>query len=57
VVSLDAGTVEVMRAHRKAQLAEQVAARTWWQEQDDLVLLREDGAPMHTDIPTDTRPR
>jgi hypothetical protein len=44
VVSLDAGTVEVMRAHRKAQLAEQLAARTWWQDGDDLVLVREDGA-------------
>src|SRR5204862_1119961 len=49
--------VEVMRAHRKAQLAEQLAARTWWQDGDDLVFLREDGAPMHTDTPTALMPR
>ncbi|MEO7981455.1 MAG: site-specific integrase [Sporichthyaceae bacterium] len=53
VVSLDAGTVEVMRAHRKAQLA----ARTWWQDGDNLVFLREDGAPMHTDTPTALMPK
>src|SRR4051794_12409362 len=40
VVSLDAGTIEVMHAHRKAQLAEQLAARTWWQDGDGLVFLR-----------------
>ena len=57
VVSLDAGTVEVMRAHRKAQLAEQLAARTWWQDGGDLVFLREDGAPMHTDTPTALMPK
>jgi len=57
VVSLDAGTVEVMRAHRKAQLAEQLAARTWWQDGDNLVFLREDGAPMHTDTPTALMPK
>jgi len=52
VVSIDAGTVEVMRADRKAQLAEQLAARTWWQDCDNLVFLRVDGAPLHTDTPT-----
>jgi integrase len=57
VVSLDAGTIEVMRAHRKAQLSEQLAARTWWQDGDDLVFLREDGAPMHTDTPTALMPK
>jgi integrase len=57
VISLDAGTVEVMRAHRRAQLAEQLAARTWWQDGDDLVFLREDGAPLHTDTPTALMPK
>ena len=57
VISLDAGTVEVMRAHRKAQLAEQLAARTWWQDGDDLVFLRVDGAPLHTDTPTALMPK
>lgn len=57
VLSLDAGTVEVMRAHRKAQLAEQLAARTWWQDGDNLVFLRENGAPMHTDTPTALMPK
>ena len=57
VVSLDAGTVEVLRTHRRAQLAEQLAARTWWQDGDDLVFLREDGSPMHTDTPTALMPK
>jgi integrase len=57
VISLDAGTVEVMLAHRRAQLAEQLAARTWWQDSDDLVFLRQDGAPLHTDTPTALMPK
>jgi len=52
VVSLDAGTVAALRDHRKAQLAEQLAAREWWQEDDDLVFRGQDGAPIHPDTVT-----
>jgi len=43
VVSLDAGTVEALRAHRKRQLAERLA---WGEayEDNDLVFAREDGS-------------
>ena len=47
VVSLDLRTVEVMREHRKAQVAEQLAAGEWWQGDGDLVFRAEDGAPLY----------
>ena len=41
-----------LREHRKSQLAEQLAARQWWQEDDDLVFRGVDGAPLHPDTVT-----
>ena len=46
MVSLDPGTVEVMREHRKQQVAEQLALGKWWQGDDDLVFRAEGGAPL-----------
>jgi len=47
VVSIDAGTVDVMREHRKAQVAEQLAAGQWWLGDGDLVFVAEQGAPLY----------
>lgn len=47
VVSLDPGTIEVMREHRKRQVAEQLAAGKWWRGDGDLVFRAEDGAPLY----------
>lgn len=47
VVSLDAGTVEAMREHRRAQVAEQLAAGQWWRGAGDLVFRGENGAPLY----------
>ena len=52
IVSLDAGTIEVMREHRTMQLQERLAARQWWQGDDDLVFRAQDGQPLHSDTPT-----
>jgi len=47
VISLDPGTVEVMREHRKRQVAEQLAAGEWWRGDGDLVFRASDGAPLY----------
>lgn len=47
-VALDPGTVEALRAHRKAQLAERLALGPAWQD-NGLVFCREDGAAIHPD--------
>jgi integrase len=47
VVSLDAGTVEIMREHRRAQVAEQLAAGEWWQGDGDLVFRADTGAALY----------
>lgn len=52
IVSLDAGTIEAMRDHRTKQLEERLAARQWWQGEDDLVFRAQDGQPLHSDTPT-----
>jgi integrase len=44
---MDAGTVETMRRHRKAQAAELLAAGDRWQEGDDLVFRKEDDAAIY----------
>ena len=44
VVSIDTGTVDVMREHRRAQVAEQLAAGGWWRGDGDLVFRQEDEA-------------
>jgi integrase len=48
-VALDPGTVTVLRAHRKRQLADRVALGPAWEEQG-LVFCREDGRPLHPDL-------
>lgn len=52
VVSLDNGTVDVMREHRKAQLVERMAAGRWWTGKDDLVFRAQDGSALHPDSVT-----
>ena len=47
-VALDPTTVDVLRVHRKAQLAERLALGPAYQD-EGLVFAREDGAPMHPD--------
>jgi len=47
VVSIDAGTVDVMRTHRKGQVAEQLAAGQWWLGDGDLVFVAEQGSPLY----------
>lgn len=47
-VWLDAGTVALLRAHRRTQLAERLRASTAWQDRD-LVFAREDGSPWPPD--------
>lgn len=57
VVSLDAGTIEVLREHRKAQAAEQLAAGPWWRGDGDLVFRGEDGAPLYPSTVTALMPK
>jgi integrase len=52
IVSLDTGTVDVMREHRQAQLVERMAAGRWWTGEDDLVFRAQDGSPLHPDSVT-----
>ena len=52
-VSLDAATVDVLRACRAAQAAEREAWGAAWQD-NGLVFTREDGSPLHPDLATDT---
>lgn len=46
IVGLDTGTVDVMREHRRRQVAEQLAAGKWWIEDEDVVFRAESGAPL-----------
>ncbi|HEX2176665.1 MAG TPA: tyrosine-type recombinase/integrase [Nocardioidaceae bacterium] len=48
IVSIDAGTVTVLRDHRKRQAAEQLAAGPLW-EGADLVFATETGRPLYPD--------
>ena len=47
-VWLDAGTVDLLRTHRKAQLAAQLRAGEAWQD-NDLVFCHDDGSPWPSD--------
>jgi integrase len=51
IVSLDAGTVAVMREHRRRQLEERMKAGPRWHE-SELVFTAEDGAPLYPDTMT-----
>jgi integrase len=51
IVSLDAGTVAVMREHRRRQLEERMKAGPRWLE-SELVFTAEDGAPLYPDTMT-----
>jgi integrase len=46
-LSLDAGTVEALRRHRREQAQERLAWAGDWQGQHDLVFCREDGSPIN----------
>jgi integrase len=48
VLALDKGTVAVLRAHRKAQMADRLAAGTAWRE-TGLVFVQSDGVALHPD--------
>ncbi len=50
-VSIDAGTVEVLKRHQAAQLHERSVAGVSWVEGDH-VFRMQIGAPLHTDTPT-----
>jgi integrase len=45
-VALDAGTVAILREHRKAQLVERLAWGPAYEDEHDLVFCREDGSPV-----------
>jgi integrase len=47
-IALDSGTVEVLKAHRRRQLTERLAAGPAWDDQG-LVFCNELGAPIHPD--------
>ncbi|SEG94686.1 Site-specific recombinase XerD [Thermomonospora echinospora] len=49
IVSIDAGTVKVLRAHRKRQAAEQLEAGESWKATDDHVFRTAWGDPIHPD--------
>jgi integrase len=55
-VSLDAGTVAVLREHRRRQAAEQLVAGPLWQRAD-LVFVTETGRPVHPDTVSNLMPR
>jgi integrase len=48
VLALDKGTVAVLRAHRKSQLVDRLAAGTAWRE-TGLVFVQSDGVALHPD--------
>lgn len=50
-IQLDSGTVEILKAHRKAQLAERLIAGELWTETGYL-FVQEDGQPIDLDTPT-----
>ena len=47
-ICLDAATVALLKAHRKAQVAERLRASSAWQD-NDLIFCREDGSPWPPD--------
>jgi integrase len=47
-IYLDAASVTLLRAHRKAQLADRLRASTAWQD-NDLIFCQEDGSPWQPD--------
>lgn len=49
VVDLDAGTVEVLKVHRKRQIEERLAADSAWRDDERLVFTQPDGAIVHAD--------
>ncbi len=51
-VALDGGTVEVLRAHRRRQLAERMEWASAWVESGK-VFARQDGSPLHPETITD----
>ncbi len=52
VVSIDDGTVTVLREHRRRQLVERLAAGSTWDGRTDHVFLTGTGAPIHADTPS-----
>lgn len=56
VVSLDAGTVAIMREHRTRQVAERLKAGSLWTDTDH-VFVRADGGPLSPDTPTQIMPK
>lgn len=52
VVSLDAGTVQVLRDHHRRQAAERLAAGPDWDGRDDLVFTNPYGEPLYPDTAT-----
>jgi len=56
VVSLDAGTVAVLREHRARQLAERLRMGSLWVE-TDYVFVNEIGEPVHADTPSHVMPK
>jgi integrase len=51
LIWLDAGTVRLLREHRKAQLAARMRAGTDWQD-NDLIFCQDDGTPYRPDFVT-----
>ena len=49
VVDLDAGTVGVLKVHRKRQIEERLAADSAWRDDEGLVFTQPDGAIVHPD--------
>lgn len=49
VVDLDADSVAVLRAHRKAQAAERLEAGPAWRDETNLIFTQADGAIVHPD--------
>jgi integrase len=47
VVSIDAGTVESLQQHRRAQITERLAAGAFWCDDDGMVIRRSDGRPLY----------
>lgn len=51
-ISLDSGTVEALREHRKRQTEERLAAGPLWSAEWNLVFATEMGTPLYPDTPT-----
>ena len=56
VVSIDAGTVAVLREHRARQLAERLRAGSLWTDTDH-VFVAETGQPLSPDTPSQLMPK